>query len=260
MSYTKSLFFSIVVRTLGFAFSLGSLYLIVRFAIQDPRGQRIDQLGMLAVQENLDASLSVLSSLGYLAIGIAGLLLAYFWSLQLIRRSWISVGTAVILVLGANVATQFLKALVVSRPDFGWGSHNSLPSGHTTMAASFAVAAIMIAPQRTRGFLVFLKTVVVSLAGVSTIIAGWHRPADVISALAVTGVWATLVSLTHKPVSSRTREFIAASILGGTTAFILIVFIDLGLPSPAGALVILTCISLVGATMVLSARLAADQP
>lgn len=260
MTYSKSLFFSIVVRALGLVFSLGSLYLIVRFAIQDSRGQRIDHYGMLAVQEKLDASLSVLSSLGYIAIGIAGIVLVYYWTLQLIRRSWVSLATAVVLVIGANVTTQILKAIVISRPDFGWGSHNSLPSGHTTMAASFAVAAIMIAPQRTRGFLVFLTTTVVSLAGVSTVIAGWHRPADVISALAVTGAWATLVSLTHKPISSRTREFVAASILGGTTAFILIIFVDLGLPSPAGALVVLACISLVGATMVLSARLAADQP
>ena len=242
------------------AFSLGSLYLIIRFAVQDPRGQRVDQLGMLSVQENLEVSLSVLSSLGYIAIGISGAVLVYFWSLQLIRRSWVSVVTAVILVVGANVTTQVLKAVVISRPDFGWGSHNSLPSGHTTMAATFAVAAIMIAPQRTRGFLAFLMTAVVSLAGVSTVIAGWHRPADVISALAVTGAWATLVSLTHRPVSSRSREFLAASILGGTAAFILIVFIDLGLPSLAGALVVLTCIGLVGATMVLAAKLAADQP
>ena len=145
MTYSKSLFFSIVVRALGLVFSLGSLYLIVRFAIQDSRGQRIDHYGMLAVQEKLDASLSVLSSLGYIAIGIAGIVLVYYWTLQLIRRSWVSLATAVVLVIGANVTTQILKAIVISRPDFGWGSHNSLPSGHTTMAASFAVAAIMIA-------------------------------------------------------------------------------------------------------------------
>ena len=56
-------------------------------------------------------------------------------------------------IFGANVTTEVLKRIVFERPDlidvgrFG----NTYPSGHTTVAMSLAVGAVLVAPRRWRG-------------------------------------------------------------------------------------------------------------
>jgi membrane-associated phospholipid phosphatase len=109
------------------------------------------------------------------------------------RRIALAVG-AVLLIVGANVTTQLLK-LVITRPDLGIdperaAAGNSLPSGHTTIAASVAVALLLVLPARVRGFGAILGAVFVAAAGVATLSAGWHRPSDAVAALLVVGGWA----------------------------------------------------------------------
>ena len=55
---------------------------------------------------------------------------------------------------GANLTTQILKYRILWRPDFNiterWDNANTLPSGHTTMAASAAVALVLLSGRRWR--------------------------------------------------------------------------------------------------------------
>ncbi|MFG2044172.1 phosphatase PAP2 family protein [Dactylosporangium sp. NPDC048998] len=114
------------------------------------------------------------------------------------RRVALAVG-AVLLIGGANVTTQVLKALIY-RPELGVdperaAAGNSLPSGHTTIAASVAVALVLVLPAKARGPAAFLGTVFAALAGVATLSAGWHRPSDAVAALLIVGAWAAVASL-----------------------------------------------------------------
>lgn len=99
-----------------------------------------------------------------------------------------------VLVGGANVTTQVLKQFLV-RPDLGLSDRiaNSLPSGHTAVAASAAAALVLAVPRRFRGLAAVTGAVYTATTGVSTLIGGWHRPSDVVAAIAVVLAWAGLV-------------------------------------------------------------------
>lgn len=107
---------------------------------------------------------------------------------------------AAVLVAGANVTTQAIKHLV-ARPDLGYGATESLPSGHTTLVFSLALAAVLVAPRRLRWLVAMGAAAVGGLTGIATVIAGWHRPSDAVAALLVTAAWGALVSavITGRP-------------------------------------------------------------
>jgi membrane-associated phospholipid phosphatase len=97
------------------------------------------------------------------------------------------------------VTTQLVKALL-TRPDLGVdlersGVGNSLPSGHTTIAASVAVAFVLVLPAKARATGAVVAAAFTALAGVATLSAGWHRPSDAVAALLVVGAWAAGASV-----------------------------------------------------------------
>ncbi|MBZ2197301.1 phosphatase PAP2 family protein [Occultella gossypii] len=106
------------------------------------------------------------------------------------QRRWSIAGAAVLLLVGANVTTQILKA-VLPRPDLGatLALSNSLPSGHTTVAASVAATALLIAPHRWRGPVAVGGAVYAALTGLATMAGEWHRASDVVAAFAVAAFW-----------------------------------------------------------------------
>jgi membrane-associated phospholipid phosphatase len=115
-------------------------------------------------------------------------------ALGLLRRSPRHAMAAAVLVVGANVTTQILKNHVFERPDLlSLGAPNSLPSGHTTVAASIAMALALVSPPLLRLPLAVLGTAGSLLVGTATVVAGWHRLSDVAAAVLVSGVWAGLM-------------------------------------------------------------------
>ncbi|WP_114907048.1 phosphatase PAP2 family protein [Ornithinimicrobium murale] len=128
-------------------------------------------------------------------------------AIALARRRWILVLQVSLLLGGANLTTQLLKKVVLDRPDLVESISlraNSLPSGHTTVAASVAVALLLVVPRRARPVAAVLGGAYAALTGVSTMIGGWHRPSDVIAACTVVLAWAgvsTLVAAVAAPES-----------------------------------------------------------
>ncbi|WP_067779495.1 phosphatase PAP2 family protein [Actinomyces vulturis] len=100
---------------------------------------------------------------------------------------------ATVAVLGANLTTQVLKHVVFSRPMWGfserWDGANTLPSGHTTIAATAAVALVMVTSARWRPLAAWIGATLAFLMGYSTLVAQWHRPSDVAAALLVAATW-----------------------------------------------------------------------
>jgi membrane-associated phospholipid phosphatase len=108
-----------------------------------------------------------------------------------IRRRWAAAGIALAACVGANVATQVLKELLPARPFRGVETLelNSLPSGHTTLAASAAAAVFLMASPRWRPFAGFVGGSFAIVSGISTLVNQWHRPSDVVAAFLLTGAF-----------------------------------------------------------------------
>lgn len=114
-----------------------------------------------------------------------------------VRRRYAAAVTAVAVILTSNLTTQILKNAVFDRPDRGVATldFNSLPSGHTTLAASAAAAVFIIVTPRWRPFAAAAGGGYCVLAGAATFINLWHRPADVVAALLVVGAWTLIGGL-----------------------------------------------------------------
>lgn len=171
-----------------------------RAALHTEPGQWLDtvaltgnRIGQDRIAEPVNHILNTMSALSLLvATAVIGFI-------ALIRRRVALAITATLLIAGANVTTQLLKHSLV-RPDFGIDPEraavgNSLPSGHTTVAASVALALILVLPRTVRVLGAFVGTGYAAVAGVATLSAGWHRPSDAVAAFLVVGVWAALAGL-----------------------------------------------------------------
>jgi len=109
------------------------------------------------------------------------------------HQRWRILLSAGVLVLGANLSTQIFKLVFSSRPALvgataDWTA-NSLPSGHTAMAASAAAAAFLICRPRDRALWGVLAATWAAGWGGYIFIEGWHLPSDMIAAYLVVAAW-----------------------------------------------------------------------
>lgn len=141
----------------------------------------------------IHALASVLVNLGDLASLLILLAVVCVLGLRLGRRR--EALAALVVIAGANLTTQLLKtALEHARHHaFAHGFElpwpNSFPSGHTTAAASIAVALLLVAPLAQRAAAVAVGAALTAAVGFSVVILGWHYPSDALGALLVVGAW-----------------------------------------------------------------------
>ncbi len=199
--------------------------LVVRTALLDASGQRRDQDAMEAVRAGEDARDTLLSVLGYVSIGSAAAVLAGCVAVALARRHLRLAVAAVALVAGANVTTQVLKHNLLERPDFGLGTLNSLPSGHATVVLSVLVAALLVAPGAARPAIAAVGGLLGTFVATSMVVAGWHRPSDLLVAACVCLAWLGLVCLA---VPTRWRPPVVSlvgALLGSAAACVVVVVV-----------------------------------
>jgi len=182
------------------AIQAAGFYLVWRYSLHTVTGQWLDtaalagnQIGQEQIQEPVSRILNAVSVLSLLA---ATLVIGF---IALIRGRVALAITAILLIGGANVTTQLLKFFLI-RPDFGIdpersGAGNSLPSGHAAVAASVAVALVLVLPRKGRALAALLGAGYAAAAGVATLSAGWHRPSDAVAAFLVVGIWAGIAGL-----------------------------------------------------------------
>lgn len=119
--------------------------------------------------------------------------------LGLVLRSHRRALWAVVAVCGANVSTQVLKYMILWRPNYGiserFDNANTLPSGHTTMAASAAVALVLLSGPRWRALAAWVGAAMAVAMGYSTLAMQWHRPSDVLAAILVPVAWGAIAVL-----------------------------------------------------------------
>lgn len=166
-----------------------------RALVDTQRGQVLDELALRGSNIGawrLDSQLlTLLESVSLQAI--AGTMLVVFL-LALLRKQWLTGVVAAVVVAGANVTTQILKYWVFSRPALvpagtGMPDANTLPSGHTTVAASAAVALLLVVPVVLRPLMALVGAAGITAFGYATLINQWHRPSDVLAAVCVAAAW-----------------------------------------------------------------------
>lgn len=187
--------------------SATALAMLVRYCLHSYRGIRWDER-LMAVWDISEQTRSTAAGLLMLiTIPSVALLLAGCVAVAVLRRRLALAIGAVVLIGGATVTTQILKHAVFERlPHTG---ANSLPSGHTTVAISVSLAAVLVTSQRWRVMVAPAAAALSSAAGIATIIGSWHRPGDVIAALAVCTAWlgiALIVVSVGQPGPGRTVE------------------------------------------------------
>lgn len=170
---------------------------VTRVALGTAWGQQLDEnalagstFGKGTLWKVGEPVLDVVSN-SFVVLALGGAIL-----ISLLRRRWGLAAQVAVLVAGANLTTQILKHQVLERADLGVLTErpgNSLPSGHTTVAASVSIALLLVVPRRVRPVVALLGAVYTALTGVSTMVGGWHRPSDVVAGLLVVLVWTALV-------------------------------------------------------------------
>ncbi|MGJ9422287.1 phosphatase PAP2 family protein [Aeromicrobium sp. CF3.5] len=191
------------------------LWATIRIAVGTTAGQQYDDAAMRTFSAGREARMALLSVLGRVSIGLILVVMVACIMTALLRgRLQWAVG-AVVVIAGANITTQLLKNLALDRPDLaGLGTLNSLPSGHTTVVASATAAALLVVPPVFRAPLALAGAAATTLTGASTIVAGWHRPSDIVAALAVSLAWAAVVSLVVARRLVRVRGTAFGSLVG----------------------------------------------
>lgn len=181
--------------------ALGAVVLFVAiylFFVQSYIGQVIDERSFAGAErwkgDLIDFAHALLNALPVASV-VIGAIIAVI--IVLVRRNWLVFAIAVAAAIAANVSTQVLKYSVLSRPAKGvdTGLANSLPSGHTSVAASAALLVFLVCSPRTRPLAAVVGSVFTIAAGASTLVEQWHRPSDVIAAMLVVAFWACIAGM-----------------------------------------------------------------
>jgi membrane-associated phospholipid phosphatase len=193
------------------------LVLVWWIFIRTPHGQVLDasvlrasDIGRSQLADLVDTLLDVVSLASLAAATIA------IGFIAVTRRRYRLAVVATLLIVGATATSQVLKKMVIDRPDLGIagtniGAPNSLPSGHMTVAAAVAVAAVLVVPPRLCSPTAVAGAIYTALTGIATLSAGWHRPSDALAALLVVGTWASagghilVRAQRHEPVQQPAR-------------------------------------------------------
>lgn len=168
--------------------AIAALLATYLFFVRTTTGQYIDESALVEATDLYGpaskASLRFLDYLPLISVGLGAVGLGYAC---LVRRRWAASLMALAAAGGANLATQLLKNDVLTRPYRGIETFagNSLPSGHTTLAASAAAAVFLVASPRWRPLVAFAGGTYAVGTGIATLVNQWHRPADVVAAFLV---------------------------------------------------------------------------
>lgn len=171
---------------------------IAYYALRTVGGQWADEL---ALQEGGNA-LAQLPAAWVPWIDLIPVAACVFWGVcalffALGTGRWVPLLMGMLSGLGAIVSVQVLKRIVLNKAPLGIQetAMNSLPSGHTAAAATAAMIAVFAAGARWRGAVAFFAALTTSLAGISTILNGWHRPMDAMVSVLLVAFWAVLGAL-----------------------------------------------------------------
>ena len=169
-----------------------TLYGAFAFFIYTATGQQVDEQAYTEYAHQFKSyrgpTLTALDSLPTIVgvIAVLGLVAVLIW-----KHRFLPSLIGVLVAAAAVTSTYLLKHYLIVKPDLDVQEalSNSAPSGHTTFAAAAGAALFLAAPRFLRPTVALCAALATCLTGASTIINGWHRPADVVTAILVTAIW-----------------------------------------------------------------------
>lgn len=105
-------------------------------------------------------------------------------------------GVLAVATMGVAVLLAEVLKVLLPRPELVegpvWILRNSFPSGTATVAASVAMGALLVAPDRIRWLVLPLAAGLTAIVGQATQVTGWHRASDALGGIALTGAVACI--------------------------------------------------------------------
>lgn len=227
MSFTSQ------IRTRAFAvFAIGGGVLTTSYllAVLSPLGQQIED----QILKYSDYNTAPPAPLGLVSPWFVAIILIIMSAL-----AWWQYGAKRTIVLWftsalAILASQFLKH-ILDRPDLSSGAdliENSFPSGHMTVFTTLVVVLLLSVPQKAQPVAIFTGVALLCVVAWQLLMFGWHRPSDIVGALALVAVifMVPLIMMPNLMMSTRgdvkTRRFsIHANISGALVAISIITLI-----------------------------------
>jgi membrane-associated phospholipid phosphatase len=219
---------------IGSVIGLAVVYLL---AVHTTWGQRLDATalrGRGALRpRTIHAAQELLTTISVASLVLVGGLIVLIALAR--RRQLLALGAAVV-IGGSTITAELLKRVLLPRPYLGItdavGRHASFPSGHTTVAFSLAIAALLVAPSHNRATIGVIGSLYTIGIGVAVVATANHRPSDPIGAVLVVTAWGSVVAAVLLSVSfatprdARDRRVSPALALGGAA---LLAFAFIGL-------------------------------
>lgn len=149
-------------------------------------GQWVEENALSASNFNTNppAPLSLVSPAS-IAVGLIALGLVALW-VHGIQRTLI----VTLVPAAAIVASQLLKSEVLWRPDLlTLAAENSFPSGHMTVFTVLVGSAIFAVPKQVQALMAVAGAVLLGIVSSQLLIYGWHRPSDVLGAIALGAIF-----------------------------------------------------------------------
>ena len=174
------------------AFGLWSTW---RVFVRTVAGQRVDQLAFIGALHGRTRLWRYAEQvLDPVSVGYVVVVLLLTAGIAVARRRWWMAVQVAVLMAGATLTTQLLKYEVLYRPHLGTWPHygNTLPSGHTTVAAAASASLLFVVAPRARPLVAVLGALYTGVTGWSTLIGQWHRPSDAVAAVFVVTAWFAL--------------------------------------------------------------------
>lgn len=199
--------------------AIAALLVTVRVAIHSVSGFVHDQRLMDSLGGTTEAWNSIVGVLEKVTIASVALCLAVCVVIAVVQRRWAIALGAAVMVVGANITTQVLKYDVLHSVV----GTNSLPSGHTTVGLSLALAAMLVSPRAWRPLVTAGAAFLATFIGAGTVAAHWHRPGDVVAAATICLGWAAVAVLIgsllgRRAPGGRARPVIAFGAIVGVVA------------------------------------------
>lgn len=162
------------------------------FGVLSSTGQWVEDSLLSAAEFNTSppAPLSLVSPFA-IAVALITVGLVALWVHGIARTITVTLVPAVVIV-----ASQLLKSEVLGRPELlTFAAENSFPSGHMTVFATVVAAAIFAVPRRIRAIIAVGGAALLGVVSWQLLGYGWHRPSDVLGALALAVVGFAAVTM-----------------------------------------------------------------
>ncbi|MDT7790114.1 MAG: hypothetical protein QOF58_8533 [Pseudonocardiales bacterium] len=171
------------VAAAGFSFAA----LVYVLAVLTKAGQTIENAALRgADQDNVSTTDTAWHALGQITVYSLAAAAVAVALVGVFRKRWDLTIAAVGVIVAGQVTVQALKRFILPRPALvevtGDYAHNSLPSGHTTIAMTVLFAAIIVVPWKWRGVMLFFVLPWATAIGQYTLTAKWHRLSDTLAA------------------------------------------------------------------------------